>query len=429
MSPPKVIIVSYSESKGGAAKAASNFFKLIEGEQDYEAMFLSKSKLITKDKTLRVSANVKCYDFILMLFSRMLLVLQVIKFKTKYSLNLFSSLFVSRTLSNNITHKDIVNFHWINNDTLSIEKMAKCCGEFKTIITLHDEWFYSGASHYCSIDDERWRESRIKIDPLRILDSVNFFRKKRCREAFKKAVFTVPSKWMLQRVKQSMVLSDCESYLIPNPVDTNAFKYLKPSAMLQNKLNHKIDKEKYFYICFGAVNGSKNELKGFSLLIEALKIISNCNDKPRIPYLLIFGADNTPSEATNLGIDYCNLGVLKSKDEIASSYSLAHVTVVPSLLESFGQVAAESLSCETPVVCFETSGLTDIVLHKENGYLANPFSSKDLAAGISYFLNISEKSRREFGRRGREHIVENFDCKIVSDMYMNLIDKVRCKNV
>ena len=67
-------------------------------------------------------------------------------------------------------------------------------------------------------------------------------------------------------------------------------------------------------------------------------------------------------------------------------YSAADVMVVPSIQESFGQTASEAMACETPVVAFSTTGLTDVVDHKENGYLAKPFKADDLAHGIDWVV-------------------------------------------
>ena len=49
-------------------------------------------------------------------------------------------------------------------------------------------------------------------------------------------------------------------------------------------------------------------------------------------------------------------------------YSLADVTIVPSKMEVLGQTALESLACGTPVVAFNNTGLSDIIIHKKNGY-------------------------------------------------------------
>ena len=69
-------------------------------------------------------------------------------------------------------------------------------------------------------------------------------------------------------------------------------------------------------------------------------------------------------------------------------YNAGDVMVVPSKMETFGQTALESITCGTPVVAFNT-GLSDIIDHKENGYLAEFLNVKDLFCGI---MNIKKFS-------------------------------------
>ena len=72
-------------------------------------------------------------------------------------------------------------------------------------------------------------------------------------------------------------------------------------------------------------------------------------------------------------------------------YSSADVMVVPSKMETLGQTAIESLACGTPVVAFNNTGLSDIISHKKNGYLAEFLNEQDLANGINWILKNSLK--------------------------------------
>ena len=65
--------------------------------------------------------------------------------------------------------------------------------------------------------------------------------------------------------------------------------------------------------------------------------------------------------------------------------------VVPSRQDNLPNTAVESLACGTPVVAFDVGGLSDIVDHHENGYLARPFDPADLAAGISWVLSDDDR--------------------------------------
>ena len=63
-------------------------------------------------------------------------------------------------------------------------------------------------------------------------------------------------------------------------------------------------------------------------------------------------------------------------------HSVADLTIVPSRAESIPQFAVETLLCENRVVSYDIGGLNEIVKHKVNGYLANPFDTKDLQKAL-----------------------------------------------
>lgn len=63
---------------------------------------------------------------------------------------------------------------------------------------------------------------------------------------------------------------------------------------------------------------------------------------------------------------------------------------VPSIQETFGLVAAEALLSGTPVIAFHNTGLSDIIEHKKNGYLAKINDKDDFVNGINYILNLKK---------------------------------------
>ena len=46
----------------------------------------------------------------------------------------------------------------------------------------------------------------------------------------------------------------------------------------------------------------------------------------------------------------------------------------------------ESISCGTPVVSFNVGGITDLIKHKKNGYLAEENNFDDFYNGINFFF-------------------------------------------
>ena len=102
-------------------------------------------------------------------------------------------------------------------------------------------------------------------------------------------------------------------------------------------------------------------------------------------------------------------------------YNAADLICVPSRRESFGQTASESLACGTPVVAFRTTGLIDIVDHKQNGYLAQPFSPKDFTKGILWILQQNRESN--ISVNAQEKAKRCFAPLPVTQQYLQLLKK------
>ena len=159
--------------------------------------------------------------------------------------------------------------------------------------------------------------------------------------------------------------------------------------------------------------------KGMDLLIEAMNILAK-NDVSFATnnLLVVIGADNQALSKL-FPLPVICLGMIKDEKRLAQIYSAADLTVVPSRSESFGQVASESMSCGTPVVAFNTTGLKDIITHLETGYLAEDFKVDDLANGIRLIIEDPSISG-SMSVSSRQRAIELFDIKVTSQKYFNL---------
>ncbi len=63
---------------------------------------------------------------------------------------------------------------------------------------------------------------------------------------------------------------------------------------------------------------------------------------------------------------------------VAKYLSASDIFLYPTLMDSFGLIIAESLACSCPVVTFHTGGTAELVIHKENGYVARHKDYDDL---------------------------------------------------
>ncbi|WP_187229281.1 glycosyltransferase [Escherichia marmotae] len=416
----KVKIISYSLSKGGAAKAARNFLHLATKNKKYKSEMISVSGTL-KDGVLFKASRLSVYwHYSKMLVSRLLTYFILNDKNIKCSLNIFDSNYVLKHMKEGETQKSVIHINWVNNDTISLFSLAKLFENKseRIILTLHDEWFYCASEHYAKYNSLCYITG---YDDSDFINSYIFNLKKKIN--FDNVVITVPSYWLYERAKKSLLLRNSEIYILPNYIDTNIFTELKEVRSKRHRILGV--PEDAFIIGFGAVSGGVNPLKGFDLLLSALdKVLSKINDKNRI-VLLTFGANDIDKRVTSLGCNIINMGVISNSYNMAEIYNYLDVMIVPSRVESFGQVAAESLACKTPVIAFDYSGIKDIVTHQRSGLLAEPFSVDSLALNISSFMNMTEKERYVYGENGRDDVVRKFGETVVSEIYFKLIDYVR----
>ena len=311
---------------------------------------------------------------------------------------------------------DIVHLHWICGGMLRIEDLTRIN---KPIIwTLHDMWAFTGGCHY-SDDCGRFQQDcgncpQLNRNTKNDLSRSILRRKKKAWEGLDITVVT-PSNWLAECAKNSSLFKGRRIEVIHNGLALNLFNPID-KTIAREIWDLPIDKK---LILFGAMSATSDRRKGFDLLYEGLKQLAvKWSDNTE---LVVFGSSE-PENPPDFGLPVHYLGRLHDDVSLALLYSAADVMVVPSRQEAFGQTASESLPCGTPVVTFGATGLLDIVDHKLNGYLAKPFDTSDLAAGIDWVLS-DENRHKELCIKAREKAVACFDIEKVAGQYAELYRK------
>ena len=311
---------------------------------------------------------------------------------------------------------DIINLHWINKGFVSIERLSY----FKRPIvwTLHDMWAFTGGCHY---DGGCGKFSHVcgacpVLNSTRAKDLSHWIyqRKKNAYPLIRDLTVVTPSRWLAQCVQASSLLGTREVCVIPNALDTTCYRPIVATTLRQRLA---IPEGKPL-VLFGSMGAEIDRRKGYRLLMSAVEKLINRQVDFEIA---IFGSVD---ERENLfqGIRVHSLGKLKSELALAEAYSAAVVTVVPSRQENLGNVIMESLACGTPVVGFDIGGNPDMIVHRENGYLATPLEAEDLANGIVWALQ--HNAHRELQDTCQRMIGEFSSYPMAAERYGTLFSSI-----
>lgn len=320
----------------------------------------------------------------------------------------------------NSSDTDIVHLHWVQGEMLSIKEISRI--KKPLVWSFLDMWPFCGCEHYSYnnryVDGYRF-DNRSKNE-ISFFD-INRWRWNKKVELFKKPIQIIsPSKWMTDCVKKSYLMKNWPVDTVPLPIDI-----LKWSPLDRYDFRKKLNlPQKSKLIIFGAIGGTKDPRKGFKLLklaLNYLKNLSSCDDTN----LIIFGGGDKNIYSQ---IDYKvhHFDSINDDKTLQELYSAADVAIVPSIKETLGLIGIEALACGTPVVAFKDTGLSDIVEHKKNGYLAEGLNARDLANGINWVLENSFKNALDINSRKRVEFL--FSEKVIMKKYLNIYNNLLLSN-
>ena len=129
---------------------------------------------------------------------------------------------------------------------------------------------------------------------------------------------------------------------------------------------------------------------------------------------------------------------------LADMYNMASCTVNISDAEGFGLATLESLSCETPIIVTMTGGLQEQVTDGEEWFgigiepssktiigsqqvpyiYEDRINKEDFKAALHKMYNMTPEERQELGKKGREHVKENYGFEKYCDKWVEIMTEV-----
>jgi len=312
---------------------------------------------------------------------------------------------------------DIVHLHWMAHGNLKIESLRW----FKTplVWTLHDSWAFTGGCHV-PLDCTKYQQKCGACPALGSTTTHDLSRWiwKRKFKNWQKLNLTLvsPSRWLADCARSSSLFHNVRIEVIQNGLDLMQYRpYNK--ALARDVLRLPQDKK---LILFGAMDSMKDAVKGFHLLLPAIKklAIKHADQFE----LVIFGASE-PVQLPAFGLKAHYMGRMHDDAAIALMYSAVDVFVSPSLSENLSNTIMESMACGTPCAAFRVGGIPDLIEHERSGYMASPFDPEDLARGIEWMLE-DDGRRQQVSQQARAHVERNYSLDTIAHRYLTLYQDV-----
>lgn len=220
----KVLSIFYCDSGGGAAIAANRLNKIIKKKVNLKQLVIEKR---TKDNNIQLFGNFFNRTIARRIRCKLAGLITLNEKRVTISLNIFKSGILKVINKSNF---DIVHFHSINSETISINEIKHI--KKKVLFTAHDMWLAQGIFHYNL--DKKILFSKInefKKNYYNLIDNYIYNKKKKILSN-NNNTFVSPSVWLNEKLKKEGL----NSFHIPNLLSENLIK------------NEKFFKKKYKFL-------------------------------------------------------------------------------------------------------------------------------------------------------------------------------------
>ena len=305
---------------------------------------------------------------------------------------------------------DIVHLHNLHNNFINLNMLLQYLVEedIKTVLTLHDCWFFTGkCTHFMIAGCDKWKYGcgkcpQLKKDiPSWYFDKTDqmWKEKKKYFEMIKELEVIGCSNWIASLATQSLL---CKGNIttIHNGIDVELFSNIGPDY------RHELGIEEKFVILGMANKWLSKENEGF-----LKKIQEEITDDYHI---IIVGTKGIGTKK----ITY--LEYISDPKFLACIYRTADVFVNVTYEDTLPTVNLEAMACGVPVITYDSCGSSETI-EKGTGYIV---AKGDIKALTERLHLVYLKGKNFYSEACRKNIVHNYNCKI---QYQKYIDVYRGK--
>lgn len=301
---------------------------------------------------------------------------------------------------------DIVHLHNLHNNYINLNMLLQYLADkdIKTVITLHDCWFFTGkCTHYAFQKCNRWQDGCGNC-PLLKADNPSWFfdrtakiwaDKKKYFEKIKRLEIVGVSEWIVKEARKSF-LTCGNITCIHNGINTAVFTPNGADLRDKFKLGDK-------FVVLGMANQWESAQNAGLLQYISKKLDKDC------VMLLVDGK--------SVGMDnVINIPYQKSPSELAEVYRTADVLVNVTHASSLPTVNMEAMACGTPVITYDVCGSTETIADN-TGIVV---SEGDKSALVDAVYKVKEKGKGMYSESCIRHIADNYKMYTQFEKYLSI---------
>mgnify|MGYP000193771488 CR=1 FL=1 len=276
------------------------------------------------------------------------------------------------------------------------------------IFVMHDQRLFTGACHHadecegfiskCERCPQTYKILRARVS-RNLTNSISLNRRL-------KVAAVAPSRWLLDKARESTVLRTMDLHHVPNTLDPSTFDP-----------HRKVRARRKFGISDDALVMAWQPGKGDDLFPETMNVLADTSLR-RKPTVLHTGStrpDDTPFASIAAGH-------LSTEDDRADFWAAADVGCSLTARDNFPNIVLESLASGTPFVAPRIGGAYEAI-NETRGGIACDRTSTGMAQGIQTLLDNS-RLRETLSKSAREGLLRSYAPQLVARQYLALFSSM-----
>lgn len=307
---------------------------------------------------------------------------------------------------------NIIHIHNIHGYYVNMPLLFRFLRKYnhKLILTLHDEFFYTGKcthSKNCKkFESECYECPLIKDYPKSLgLDFSKFMHrsKKRWLSDFNDLTIVVPSRWLEKKLQFSF-LKSFTNLVINNGIDTTIFRYKK-----ENVIPIGIDKSKF--IVLSIISKFEDANKGFHIIRRIAEEAEGSD--------LLFVVVGFKGKISNLPKNIIYVPKTNSQLELVKYYSSSDLYLMVSEFENYPTVTLEASATSLPILAFDAGGTKETIIGVQGKVL--PYNSPYI---LNEIYNLKTIIQSKNYKKVRNPQLDTIDKSKMIDAYMSVYQGV-----